>query len=77
MVNLGFWIGFVLKTAKMKLPLHDLLIVKATAPFFSLRDIGAYYRGNSLTYQNSGKYIALQQGLKNKQTFAIINEARK
>lgn len=33
MVNLGFWIGFVLKTAKMKLPLHDLLIVKATAPF--------------------------------------------
>ena len=32
MVNLGFWIGFVLKTAKMKLPFHDLLIVKATAP---------------------------------------------
>ena len=32
MVNLGFWIGFVLKTAKMKLSLHDLLIVKATAP---------------------------------------------
>jgi len=25
--------SFVLKTAKMKLPLHDLLIVKATAPF--------------------------------------------
>ena len=33
MVNLGFWVDFVLKTAKMKLPLHDLLIVKATAPF--------------------------------------------
>ena len=32
MVNLGFWIGFDLKTAKMKLSLHDLLIVKATAP---------------------------------------------
>ena len=32
MVNLGFWVDFVLKTAKMKLPLHDLLIVKATAP---------------------------------------------
>jgi len=33
MVNLGFWVDFVLKTTKMKLPLHDLLIVKATAPF--------------------------------------------
>ena len=33
MVNLGFWVDFVLKTAKMKLPLHDLLIVKATAPY--------------------------------------------
>jgi len=32
MVNLGFWVDFVLKTTKMKLPLHDLLIVKATAP---------------------------------------------
>ena len=26
-------VRFVLKTAKMKLPLHDLLIVKATAPY--------------------------------------------
>jgi len=33
MVNLGFWVDFVLKTTKMKLPLHDLLIVKATAPY--------------------------------------------
>ena len=34
MENPGFLMSFVLKTAKMKLPLHDLLIVKATAPFF-------------------------------------------
>jgi hypothetical protein len=33
MENPGFLMSFVLKTAKMKLPLHDLLIVKATAPF--------------------------------------------
>ncbi len=34
--NEGFFQDFTLKTAKMKLPLHKFLFVKATAPPFQL-----------------------------------------
>ena len=32
----NFLLGFILKTTKMKLPLHEFLFVKATAPSYSV-----------------------------------------
>ncbi len=35
-INQGVPLDFMLKTDKMKLPLHEFSFVKATAPFYSL-----------------------------------------
>jgi len=45
-------IDFILKTAKRKLPLHDLLIVKATAPFHFIFSLLAFFLINAIIIPN-------------------------
>lgn len=47
MINMSSFLHFVLKTAKRKLPLHELSFAKATAPFSGILNTTNVYFTNS------------------------------